>query len=58
MERFYIKSTFTVKKEFSILAESKEEAEKMVRDLNVAKHEERGSTVTRVKINSIEGVSK
>jgi len=55
MERYHIKSTFTVEKEFMIVAKSKEEAEKMVRNLDVPRPRE--STVTRVRINSVEEAS-
>ena len=52
--RYLIKSTFTVAKEFVILADSKEEAEANVRNLQISHHDQRESTVTRVRINSNE----
>ena len=52
--RYLIKSTFTVAKEFVILADSKEEAEANVRNLQISHHEQRESTITRVRINSNE----
>tara|TARA_Y100000004_G_scaffold167966_1_gene200944 strand:+ start:92 stop:280 length:189 start_codon:yes stop_codon:yes gene_type:complete len=52
--KYFIKSTFTVAKEFVILADSKEEAEAKVRGLQISRYDERESTVTRVRINSNE----
>ena len=57
MKRYRIKSTFTVAKEFEILANSKEEAEDNVRNLQIMREEQKESTVTRVRINSNEEVN-
>lgn len=56
LNRYLIKSTFTVEKEFLINANSKEEAEAKIRNLNVTHHDQRESTVTRVRIKSNECV--
>lgn len=56
MNRYHIKSTFTVAKEFVILANSKEEAEYEIRDLRFGSDDLKESTVKRVRINSTEEV--
>lgn len=57
MKKYLIKSTFTVAKEFVILADNKEEAEANVRNLQISHQDQRESTVTRVRINSNEEVA-
>lgn len=56
MNKYYIKSTFTIAKEFVILANSKEEAEYEIRDLRFSSDDLKESTVQRVRINSTEEV--
>lgn len=53
MKKFYIESTLTLRTDFEVLANSKEEAESHIRDLQWSECEEKVNSVKRVRINQI-----
>jgi len=53
MKKFYIEATQTIRTDFEIMANSKEEAELHIRDLQWSTCEEKTNSVKRVRINQI-----
>jgi len=53
MKKFYIESTLTIRSDFEVMANSKEEAELHIRDLQWSASEEKVNSVKRVRINQI-----
>ena len=53
MKKFYIESTLTIRSDFEVMANSKEEAEIHIRDLQWSTCEEKMNSVKRVRINQI-----
>ncbi len=53
MQKYYIESTLTLRTDFEVMANSKEEAEEHIRTLQWSKCEEKVNSVKRVRINQI-----
>tara|TARA_B100001939_G_C16631766_1_gene483743 strand:- start:362 stop:553 length:192 start_codon:yes stop_codon:yes gene_type:complete len=53
MKKFYIEATQTLRTDFEVMANSKEEAELHIRDLQWSVCEEKTNSVKRVRINQI-----
>ena len=53
MKKFYIESTLTLRTDFEVIANSKEEAESHIRNLQWSESEEKVNSVKRVRINQI-----
>ncbi len=53
MKKYYIESTLTLRTDFEVMANSKEEAEEHIRTLEWSECEEKVNSVKRVRINQI-----
>jgi hypothetical protein len=53
MKKYYIESTLTLRTDFEVMANSKEEAEEHIRTLQWSTCEEKVNSVKRVRINQL-----